>query len=219
MTAEGITKFRLTHSDANLSTAALAHYAVVAAWRRVLFDLGLIGLDPLRYGGVGYGNISQRLPPYPGERGRRRFVITGTGTGGTPDIEPVHLCVVNGYDAKQNQIESCGPRAPSSESLTHGALYDLSSRIKCVIHVHAPVVWSQRHRLRIPSTDPQAAYGTPEMAWEVNRLYRDSALADVGLLAMGGHEDGLVAFGQTLEHTGDVIVRFLARAYEVECGL
>jgi hypothetical protein len=49
---------------------------------------------------------------------------------------------------------------------------------------------------RIPTTDAAVAYGTPDMAMEVGRLFRESDLAQVGLFAMAGHEEGLVSFGR-----------------------
>jgi len=54
-------------------------------------------------------------------------------------------------------------------------------------------------------------------AREVERLYRSSPLAEIGILAMGGHEDGIVVFGRTAEEAGQVVLRYLARAYEAEC--
>ena len=35
---------------------------------------------------------------------------------------------------------------------------------------------------------------------------------------MGGHEDGIVAFGRTAEEAGEVMLRTLARAYEAACA-
>jgi hypothetical protein len=55
------------------------------------------------------------------------------------------------------------------------------------------------------------------MAEEVQRLYRTSALADRRVFAMGGHEDGIVAFGHTLHETGQALLTELASAYELCC--
>jgi hypothetical protein len=41
-------------------------------------------------------------------------------------------------------------------------------------------------------------YGTPEMALEVRRLLRES---DSQVFAMGGHPEGLVAFGKSFDET------------------
>jgi hypothetical protein len=50
------------------------------------------------------------------------------------------------------------------------------------------------------------------MALEVQRLYRESALPSLGILVMGGHEDGVVTFGASAEEAGGILVRQLARA-------
>ena len=56
------------------------------------------------------------------------------------------------------------------------------------------------------------------MAREVARLYRSTALAEMQILAMGGHEDGIIAFGRNAEEVGQVMLRYLARAYEAQCA-
>ena len=39
-------------------------------------------------------------------------------------------------------------------------------------------------------------YGTPEMAREVQRLFRETDVRTRKIFAMAGHTDGIVAFGQ-----------------------
>ena len=107
---------------------------------------------------------------------------------------------------------------PSSESLTHGAIYDLGAHIRFVFHAHTPVIWRRAAALRIPVSDRAVPYGTPEMAREVERLWRTTALPDLGILAMGGHEDGVIAFGRSAEEAGEVTLRYLARAWEAACA-
>jgi len=106
---------------------------------------------------------------------------------------------------------------PSSESMTHATLYDLGSHIRCVLHAHSPVIWRQARSLRLPTTDPSVPYGTRRMATEVARLYRETALSETRLLAMGGHEDGVIAFGRSAKEAGTALVEILAKAYEVAC--
>lgn len=215
---EGITKFNLEHRDAPLPREAHARVAAIAAWRRVLIKLAIIGRDPLRYGGAGYGNGSARITPYPGERGRRRFVITGSQTGVADERSVAPLCVVEAYDPKRNSLRSFGPIRPSSESLTHGAIYDLDPRIRFVFHGHVPYIWRFAAELSIPCSAPQVGYGTPEMAFEMMRLYRDSTMADSQIVAMLGHEDGVIAFGRNIDDAGAVLVRYLARAFALVNG-
>jgi ribulose-5-phosphate 4-epimerase/fuculose-1-phosphate aldolase len=189
---------------------------VLSAWREVLARLGLVGRDPARYQGAGYGNLSARVPPF-GDvgRGRRRFLVTGTRTGSLPRLTLEHYCVVERYDLERNEVRSFGPLQPSSESLTHGAIYDAAPAARFVLHGHAPELWRHARALGLPVTRPDVANGTPAMALEVQRLYRESSLSATGILAMGGHEDGVIAFGRTPEEAGGTLVRHLARALAI----
>ncbi|MCX8049594.1 MAG: class II aldolase/adducin family protein [Methylohalobius sp.] len=91
-------------------------YPSMESWRRVLFNLRLIGLDPSRYGGLAYGNVSQRL-------GGISFVISATQTGGMAQLEPRHYCLVEHAELAANFILARGRYPPSSEALTHAAVY------------------------------------------------------------------------------------------------
>jgi hypothetical protein len=107
---------------------------------------------------------------------------------------------------------------PSSESMTHAAAYDASPLVRCVLHAHSPVLWRRRRQLGLPETDPGVGYGTPGMAMEVARLYRESVLSERRVLAMGGHEDGILVLGRSAEEAGGTLLRWLARAYGAVCG-
>lgn len=207
---EGVTRFDLAYRpSAALSRPMLAE---LDAWRTVLHRLGLIGLDPVRYGGVGYGNVSTRLPPFDAPAGARRFAISGTQTGGLAVLGLGHYAIVTAYAPSRNRVVAEGPIAPSSESLTHAMLYDLDPRLRFVFHVHAPEIWRAATALGLPTTDPGAAYGTPAMAEAVRALHARGTLAVPGLFAMGGHEDGVVAFAEHAAEAGDLLVGALARA-------
>ena len=207
---EGVIKFDLQFTPAPPLPAA--ELAELNAWRRILFLLGLVGQDPARYEGLGFGNVSLRLPPYGAPPKKRRFAISGTQTGGLPELGAEHYALVASCDPAANRVVAAGPLRPSSEALTHGALYALDPELRCVLHVHSPLLWRQAAPLQLPLTDPGAAYGTPAMAAEVARLYAEPAVRTGGILAMGGHEDGLVAFGADAETAGTVLLRWLARA-------
>ena len=212
--AEGVIQFAVDHETRVLEERVYGETAVVlAAWREVLARLGLIGRDPARYQGAGYGNVSARVGPF-GDvgRGQRRFLVTGTQTGGRPRLTIEHFSLVERYDLLLNQVRSMGPLPPSSESLTHGAIYDIAPAARVVLHGHAPEIWRHARALGLPVTRVDALNGTPEMALEVQRLYRESTLSGTGILAMGGHEDGVIAFGATAAEAGETLVRHLARA-------
>lgn len=168
-------------------------------WRRPLFDEGLIGhYEDL---GVGYGNISIRL-------GGNQFVISGTQTGHLAETTGEHYALVTGYDIAANRVSSTGKVQASSESLTHAAIYELDQRINAVVHVHSGKLWNT-FRDQLPTTSPDVSYGTPEMAEEFRRLFGETDFAAMGIAVMGGHDEGILSFGDTLE---EAAVRVLSLA-------
>jgi len=216
MEAEGVIKFDLQYRVAQ----PVAHNELkeLNAWRSRLWQLQLIGQDPQRYQGYGFGNVSVRCGPRDAAPGRRAFLISGTQTGSLPELDEHHYTLVESYDASTNRVVAQGPVKPSSESLTHGILYDQDTRIKAVLHVHSPDIWQAAGTLGLPVTDATVAYGTPAMAAEVQRLFRESNVLRQQLFSMGGHQDGIVAFGQTVAEAGD-FRRELAHAGKIAQGL
>ena len=205
---EGVIKFKMEYTAA--APLAAADLRALNAWRRILVMLELIGQTPSRYEGYGFGNISCRLAPWNAPAEQRRFVITGTQTGHVAHLAPEHFVVVTACHPVQNLTVAEGPIKPSSESMTHGAVYALDSRIRWVMHGHSPEIWRNAERLAIPITRAEVPYGTPEMSAEVARLYSESDLRRRCLFAMGGHEDGVVSFGRTAEQAGTVLLAALA---------
>lgn len=210
---EGVTKYQLHYT----AGPAIEYdgIAELNAWRKLLHKLGLIGADPNRYGGVGFGNVSVRVPPFGAVPGRRHFLVTGTQTGGKPELTASDYALVTEYDPDRNRLVAQGPVAPSSEALTHGMLYDLDDALRVVLHVHSPDIWSRVRPLGIAATAPQAAYGTPEMTMEVRRLFEDGGVQRPRVFVMGGHEDGVVAFGQTADEAGGALYCQLMRAFKL----
>jgi ribulose-5-phosphate 4-epimerase/fuculose-1-phosphate aldolase len=211
---EGVIRFENSHEMRGLDERVHGETArVLSAWREILAGLQVLGQDPSRYEGLGYGNVSARVGPF-GDvpRGRRRFLVTGTQTGGVARATLREFCLVESWDVERNQVASAGPAAPSSESLTHAALYDASPATRVVLHAHAPELWRQARALGLPVTYEGAANGTPAMAREVLRLYREGTLSSTRIAAMGGHADGIIVFGSTAEEAGTTLVAQLARA-------
>jgi hypothetical protein len=217
---EGVIKFQANHEARSLEPRRYgALCCKLVAWREIMAMTQLVGQDPARYGGAGYGNVSGRVGPPSSPRGARSMLITGTQTGGLDRIGIDQFCVVDRYDYRRNRVDSFGPIQPSSETMTHGSIYDLSPQIRFVLHAHSPIIWRRAADLRIPTTDPSVPYGTPEMALAVQDLWRSTALSEVRILAMGGHEDGIIVFGPSCEAAGQVLLAQLARAYENVCRL
>lgn len=220
MQQEGVIKFEIVHRDQSLDDRRLGELACkVIAWREIMALTGLVGQDPSRYEGAGYGNVSARLGPPVDALGHRSFLITGTQTAGKRAIGLADFAVVERYDFPANRVESQGLVRPSSESMTHAALYDAGPQIRCVLHAHSPTIWGRARELRLPTTDPAVPYGTPDMAAEVKRLYRETVLPERRILAMGGHDDGIIVFGRSPQEAGQVLLTWLAQAYESECRL
>lgn len=171
------------------------------AWRRPLFDAGLIGqYEDL---GIGYGNISQRCGA------TDEFVISGTQTGHIASTGGEHYALVTDYDIDKNRVSSSGPVQASSESMTHAAIYTLGDDIRAIVHVHSPVLW-QRYRDELPTTRPDVSYGTPEMAREFERLYRETDFSTTGIAIMAGHDEGIISFGTSLEVAATRIINLLS---------
>jgi ribulose-5-phosphate 4-epimerase/fuculose-1-phosphate aldolase len=143
---------------------------------------------------------------------RRGFVITGTQTGGVIDAQPEHYVTVKECYPARNLVVAEGPVRPSSESMTHGAIYAQDSRIRWVMHGHSPHIWRNAAALSIPITDATVPYGTPEMSAEVARLFRATDVRRQRVFSMGGHDDGVVSFGRTAEEAGAALLNSLAKS-------
>ncbi len=208
MPAEGIIQFNLSLQK----TGALNEEWIgrVQPWRHILFQLQLIGQSQDRYDGYGYGNISERLKKSVPDHALRSFVISGSQTGHLSDLTVDHYALVTGWNLENNAIDSTGPCHPSSESLTHAAVYEADKSVNAVIHVHSPELWHRSQELGIPATSPHIRCGTPDMAQEVLRLLSCAAYRSLGVFAMGGHEDGMVSFGEDIMAAGLRLIRFLA---------
>jgi ribulose-5-phosphate 4-epimerase/fuculose-1-phosphate aldolase len=209
---EGVIQYRLASTPG--LPERLDGLDQLIAWRRMLRLLGLLGRDPERYGGFGFGNISLRLGKIGQEGARPPFVITGSQTGHLTDFTPEHFAVVTGWDIDQNRLAARGPIRPSSEALTHAAIYEVGQATQCVMHVHSPEIWRNASALALATTAPMATHGTPRMAEEVRRVVLSEPLR--GILVMLGHEDGVVAWGDSPEAAGLGLLATLAQAFRLE---
>lgn len=202
---EGVIKYQLNHDNAPL--AASISLAEINAWRSILYKLNLIGQDDHRYGGLGFGNISQRVSTSPS-----LFVISGTQTGHLEQLTRHDYCLVTAAIPEQNSITSTGECRPSSEALTHASVYAQDDTVQSVIHVHSPVIWHKTHALQLAYTTADIAYGTPAMAEAVAELINAQQWQHAAVFSMLGHEDGIVAFGTSLSQTAQMLINLLALA-------
>ncbi|MGC1309767.1 MAG: class II aldolase/adducin family protein [Phormidesmis sp.] len=196
MIDEGVTKYQCDWLKAD--AVAPSSTVDLNGYRNALRQLNLIGEYP---NGIGFGNISQRLP------NTEQFVISGTQTGHLLALSAADYALVTDFDPVRNHLTCQGLRQASSESLTHGVIYASNPAIGAIIHVHHPILWQQLLN-QVPTTRADVPYGTPEMAAETQRLFDESSLRQVKIFAMAGHEDGVVAFGETLQTAYRVLVNW-----------
>jgi L-ribulose-5-phosphate 4-epimerase len=195
MLDEGYIKYQSHWSEAPASDPAAAE--LLEEWRLPLFAAGLVGhYEEL---GIGFGNISIRSGD------PRQFLITGTQTGHVESTTEQHYSLVTDYDIERNEVHCSGPVQASSEAMTHAAIYELDPSIAAIVHVHSKVLWDE-HLNSLPTTSPDVAYGTPEMANEFRRLYTDTTFSSQGIAVMGGHEEGLISIGESLEKAATKIL-------------
>lgn len=167
-------------------------------WRNRLHDAGLVGYYEQH--GIGYGNVSVR------ENGSDRFIISGTQTGHIARTDAAHYARVTNCDIDTNRVVCEGPLKASSEALTHAAIYALDPGINAVVHVHDPGLWRALIN-KVPTTSPDVSFGTPGMAREFERLYRETEFARDGIAVMAGHEEGIVTFGSDIADAARRILR------------
>lgn len=208
---EGVIKFNLDYK-----TGPLPKYislSEINAWRTLLFKLQLIGQIEGRYLGYGFGNISQRLNSTDTEN--RAFIISGTQTGGIESLSRHHYSCVLSADPLNNVISATGEIKPSSEALTHASVYQQNPLIGSVIHIHSPIIWKNTHQLNISYTSADIAYGTPAMANEVKRLLQVEQ-AQTNIFSMLGHEDGIIAYSDSMEKSANLIIKYFVEAIALE---
>lgn len=203
---EGVIQFAysLNVPDGPLADAKL--FSQLKAWREILMRLGLVGQDPERYQGLGFGNLSARDPERPGE-----FVITASQTGAVVDLTQEELTRVVHCNLERFWVDAIGTQPPSSETLTHAMIYAADSRIQWVFHCHSPEIWQRTGDLALPATEADVRYGSPEMVGATARLlaaYHSRPLVFTTL----GHTDGIFSCGPTARDTGGLLVSYLARA-------
>jgi ribulose-5-phosphate 4-epimerase/fuculose-1-phosphate aldolase len=171
-------------------------------WRRPLYDAGLIG--HYEEHGIGFGNLSVRAAA------QRQFIISGSQTGHLPDLGAEHYALVEDYDIDRNRVYSIGAREASSESMTHAAIYELDPEIGAVVHVHSEAMWAGL-KGSAATTDAEVAFGTPEMAREFRRLFRETDFQKTGIAVMAGHDSGLISTGSNLQEAAERILAIDAK--------
>jgi len=188
---------KFTCERATAEIAPISQLAELNACRRKLLELRLIGVDS---SGISFGNVSIR------DGATNNFYITGSATSGVPELTATDCARVVAYDFERNWLQYEGTALPSSESLTHAAIYESDPMAGAVIHCHDSKLWATFLN-QAPTTSKKAEYGTPEMAYEIVRLFQVRDVQRRKIFIMAGHEGGIVAFGRDLQEAFAVLMR------------
>jgi len=191
---EGYVKYRCERIDRPL--APFDYFAELNQCRTHLHELGLVGVYP---DGIGYGNVSVR------EGATQRFYISGSATGEIHTLDLHHYAHVTEFDMTRNWVKCEGSIQASSESMTHAAVYVALAEACTVLHVHHLGLWNQLLG-NVPTTAAEVEYGTPEMAAEIGRLFRETDVAERRIIAMAGHREGLITFGVSVREAMDALL-------------
>lgn len=171
-------------------------FAPLNQWREEMWQKSLIGAYP---DGIGYGNISVRVPQ------SDQFYISGSATGSLPELEQFHYPLVEKCDLAQNTVWCRGVVQASSESMSHAAIYSCDAGIGAVVHIHSRKLW-KKYLDVLPTTSREVEYGTPEMGYEIIRLMGLSETQEQKVFVMGGHAEGIVSFGKTVEEAARILL-------------
>jgi L-ribulose-5-phosphate 4-epimerase len=203
--AEGTILFAYALEEPTGPVAGEAMLQPLAAWRTILQRLDLIGQDPARYDGLGYGNLSMRDPARPTE-----FVITASQTSGATTLTDDGLVRIARSDLARFWVDAIGRQPPSSETMTHAIIYHADPRMNWVFHAHSPAIWRNAAALRLALTPAHVAYGTSAMAGAVAALLEQHPEGPLAFATLG-HEDGVFTCGASAEQAGGLMVALLAR--------
>jgi ribulose-5-phosphate 4-epimerase/fuculose-1-phosphate aldolase len=188
MTGEGYVKYVAKHTMAPV--IELPHWEELNWARTKLREMGLVGVAS---GGIGFGNLSVR------SKGGQ-FLISGTATGAAPILGPEGYCLIISFDVDENRVVSTGPVKPSSETMTHGVIYQSCPGANCVIHIHSRAIFDGMIRDGYPATPETAAYGTPDIALAIGELVKDhDSGKNEGQIVLAGHDEGVIVYASTAE--------------------
>ncbi|MDY6801470.1 MAG: class II aldolase/adducin family protein [Bacteroidota bacterium] len=189
---EGYIKFNLEWEKGTFDFPGQLFHSI-NLWRQKLYVMELIGAFA---DGVGFGNISIRYH-------NNQFIITGSATGNIQKLTQKHYALVKDFDLENNFIHCTGLSKASSESLSHAAIYKSNKRINAVVHIHDQKFW-KKYIHQLPTTNENAAFGTPEIAREISKL----TTQEKGIIIMGGHPEGIISYGKSLDDAGNVLLKY-----------
>ena len=196
---EGVVKYSLDFTSKEITYEK--EYTVLEECRERLYALGLIGAYD---DGIGYGNISHRV------ENTDTFLITATQTGELNSLSTNEYSLVENIDFKSFKTTAIGMSRPSSECITHGAIYSLDKEINAVVHIHNEKLWNFMLKNNLLSTN-DTPYGTPEMVEDVINIYKDIDVLSNNVFVMKGHFEGIVSFGKNIAEAEKAVYEIIKK--------
>lgn len=193
---EGVIKYSLQFNKKLKSLFSSIDVEKLSKYRDVAHKNNLIGVYPPNHPDVpniGFGNISQRYSK------DGQFIITASQTGHLATLLPDQFALVTDYSIDTNTLYAKGNIPPSSEAMTHAAIYEVASDVEFILHVHHPKLWQYAKDHSFLSTPADVPYGTPQMGRAVQEVYLKHKIMDQ-IVVMLGHKDGLIIWGSEGEH-------------------
>ncbi|MHA1910836.1 MAG: class II aldolase/adducin family protein [Candidatus Kariarchaeaceae archaeon] len=189
MNIEGTIKFELNHSFVKIDENYSSIFQSINRLRTILWEMNLIGVYPPTHSeaNLGFGNASQRLNK------TDSFLITGTQTGSKRVLVEADYSLVEAFELTKGTVNSIGLTKPSSEALTHAAIYSIAPEVQFVFHMHSLLLWEKTEELNMVTTDEKAQYGSLELVKAIQSVYSQGK---TGLVSLLGHKEGLLIWGE-----------------------
>ncbi|MCP4193643.1 MAG: class II aldolase/adducin family protein [Planctomycetaceae bacterium] len=192
MIDEGYIKYSANRRDGDVEyTQDVRNLSMV---RTTLFNEGLIGVYE---NGIGFGNVSYRIDEH-------SFVISGSATGGEMVLKPEQFAIVESFDLEKNSVNVVGKIDASSESMSHGAVYEAMPEVNTVIHVHSRKIFDYMLEKHYPKTPKEITFGTPELATSIKKVILGNKSPN-GVLVTEGHDEGVIVYAVNLDIAYDLI--------------
>ena len=159
----------------------------LVSWAKKLDEDGLT--PPYEYNGrkCNAGNLSYRKEP--------GFVITPTARS-SASLSPLDLVFVVRCDPAGRKVFARGSNPPSSEALTHYAIYSARPDVGAVFHGHDGAILKNAGKMG-EAVAKEAAYGSVELALGVQK---SAEKAD--FIVLENH--GFIALGKTMRDAGEL---------------
>ena len=159
------------------------------------------GWAPIFEGGSS-GNLSFRDKPDSDE-----FIITCGHTALRNEMPDEDFALVHDFSLSKNYVKASCKRPPSSESMMHGAIYEIRREVEAVFHGHASLFLKNAVNFNIPVTVCEQDYGTVELIHEMLAI-----LGNHNFIILRNH--GFLALGKSMKEVVDTIFEIEQMIYD-----